>query len=203
MRQDARDKWPCRTFPHVLASELKADLRDQIREKRISTEEQCLDWLEQEERVDAPNQTLDDLWSIPFSLKHAELRLRDWRRYLRKYRRLLKQVEDWSESGEICHLLRDALPSYWKERVEDGEKKRAQKRLAVRIMSPEDQQIRIMEYFWRNLREPDQMISMKNSVYVEVFSNTAGDRLLHLSNVEWRRGEKLRMQMIPARMSLD
>ena len=49
MRQDACDKWACRTFPHRLASELKADLRDQIREKRISTEEQCLDWLEQEE----------------------------------------------------------------------------------------------------------------------------------------------------------
>ena len=61
MRQDARDKWACRTFPHRLASELKADLRDQIWEERISTEEQCLDCLEQEERVDAPNQKLDDL----------------------------------------------------------------------------------------------------------------------------------------------
>ena len=27
--------------------------------------------------------------------------------------------------------------------------------------------------------------------------------MLRLKNVEWRRGEKLRMQMIPARMSLD
>ena len=62
MRQDACDKWACRTLPHRLASELRADLRDQIREKRISTEEQCLDWLEQDERVDAPNQRLDDLW---------------------------------------------------------------------------------------------------------------------------------------------
>ena len=53
--QDARDKWVCRTFPHRMASELKADLLDQIWEKRISMEEQCLDWLEQEERVDAPN----------------------------------------------------------------------------------------------------------------------------------------------------
>ena len=28
MPQDARDKWVCLTFPHRLASELKADLRD-------------------------------------------------------------------------------------------------------------------------------------------------------------------------------
>ena len=203
MQQNARDKWACCTFPHCLASELKADLRDQIREKRISTEEQCLDWLELEERVDAPNQKLKDLWSIPLNLEHGELRLRDWRRYLRKHRRLLKQVQDWSESREIRHLLRDALPSYWKKRVEDEEKKRAKKRLAVGIMSPEDQHPRIMEYFRRNLGEPDRMISMKNSVYVEVFGDMARGRLLRRNNVEWRRAEKLRMQMIPARMSLD
>ena len=186
MRQDVRDKWACRTFPHRLASELKADLRDQIREKRISTEELCLDWLQQEDGADAPNQNLDDFWSIPLNLQRGELRLRDCRRYLREYRRLLKQVEDWSESSEICHLLRDVLPSYWRNRVEDEEKKRAKKRLAVRIMSPEDQHPPIMEYFRRNLREPDGMISMKNSVYVEVFGDTAGGRLLRLNNVEWR-----------------
>ena len=73
MRQDACDKWACCTFPHRLASELKADLRDQIRERRISLVEQCLNWLEQEERVDAPHQTLDDLLSIPLNLERREL----------------------------------------------------------------------------------------------------------------------------------
>ena len=29
---DARDKWACGIFPHCLAPELKADLRDAIRE---------------------------------------------------------------------------------------------------------------------------------------------------------------------------
>ena len=203
MRQDARDKWARCTFPHRLASELKADICDQVREKRISTEELCLDWLQQEEGADAPNQNLDDLWSIPLDLERGGLRLRDWRRYLRKYRQLLKQGEDWSESSDIRHLLRDALPSYWRNCVEDEEKKRAKKRLAVRIMSPEGQHPRIMEYFRRNLGELDRMMSMKNSVYVEVFGDTAGGRLLRLKTVEWRCGEKLRMQMIPGRMSLD
>ena len=44
---------------------------------------------------------------------------------------------------------------------------------------------------------------MKNSVDVKVVQDTARGRLLRLNNVEWRRGKKLRMQMIPARMSLD
>ena len=87
--------------------------------------------------------------------------------------------------------------------MEDEEKKRAKKRMAVRIMSPEEQHPGIMEYFRRNLGVPKRMISLKNSVYVEVFGETAGGRLLRLNNVEWRRGEKLKLQMIPARMSLD
>ena len=73
--------------------------------------------------------------------------------------------------------------------MEKEEKKRAKKRLAVRIMSPEDQHPGIMEYFRRNLGEPDQMIPMKNSVYSEVFGGTAGGRLLRLNNAECRRGE--------------
>ena len=141
----ARDKWACRTFPHLLAPKLKADLRDAIQEKMIRTEEQCLDWLEQEERVDTPNQKLDDLWAIPLNLERGELRLRVWRRYLRKYRPLLKQVEDWLEWGEIRHLLRDVLQAYWTKRVKHEQKKWANKRMAVRIMSPDEQHPGIIE----------------------------------------------------------
>ena len=93
-----------------------------------------MDWLEQEERVDTPNQKLDDLCAIPLNLERGELQLREWRRYLRKYRRLLKQLEDWSESSVTRHLLRDVLRAYFKKRVEHKEKKRANKRIAVRIM---------------------------------------------------------------------
>ena len=203
MRHEVRDKWACRTFPHRLASNLKQDLRDQIREKRIAREQQCLDWLEQEESMDTPNQKLDDRWSIPLNLERGELRWRDWRRYLHKYRRLLTQVEDWSKSSEICHLLRAVLPLYWKKGMEDEEKKWAKKHMAVHVMSLENRHPCIMEHFWRNLGEPDGIIPMKNSVYVEVVEDTAGGRLLRLNNVEWSRGEKPRMQMIPARMSLD
>ena len=101
----------------------------------------------QEERVDTPNQKIDDLWAIPLNLERGELRLRKWRRYLRQYHRPLKQVEDWSESGEICHPLQNVLPAYWKKQVEDEEKKRAKKRMAVHNMSPEEHLPGIMEHF--------------------------------------------------------
>ena len=87
--------------------------------------------------------------------------------------------------------------------MEDEEKKRAKRWVAVRIMAAEDTHAGIMEFFRRNLGEPDRMLGLKNAAYVEVFGDSMGQRLLRLNNVEWRRGEPLRMQVIFARMSLD
>ena len=87
--------------------------------------------------------------------------------------------------------------------MEDEEKKRAKKRVAVRIMASEDTHARIMEFFWRNLGEPSRTLGLKNAVYVEVFGDTMGQTLMRLSNAEWRCGELLRMQVIFARMSPD
>ena len=203
MKGAPRDKWVCRTFPHRLAQDLKEELRDQIREGSIQTEQACLQWLEDEERVDAPNQKLEDLWSIPLPLERGGLRGWQGNRYIRKYQRSLKLVEDWSESSEIRHLLKDVLPGHWKRRVEDEEKKRTKKCVAVRIMASEDIHAGIMEFIRRNLGEPSRMLGLKNAVYVEVFGDTMGQRLTRLNNAEWRRGEPLRMQVIFARMSLD
>ena len=93
MKRAPRDKWVCRTFPHRLAQDLREELRDQICEGLIQTEQACLQWLEDEEQVDAPNQKLEDLWSILLPLERGELRVREWNRYIRKYRRSLKLVE--------------------------------------------------------------------------------------------------------------
>ena len=203
MKGAPRDKWVCRTFPHRLAQNLKEELRDLIREGLKQTEQACLQWLEDEERVNAPNQKLEDLWSIPLPLERRELRVREWNRYIRKYRRSLKLVEDWNEASEIRHLLKDVLPGHWKKRVEEEEKKRAKKHVAVRIMASEDTHAGIMEFFRRNVGEPSRMLELKKAVYVEVFGDTMGQRLMGLNNAEWRRREPLRMQVIFARMSLD
>ena len=146
---------------------------------------------------------LEDLWSILLPLERGELRVREWNRCIRKYRRSLKLVEDWNASSEIGHLLKDVLPGHWKKKVEDEEKERAEKRVVVRIMSSEDTHARIIEFFRRNLGEPSRMLGLKNAVYVEVFGDTMGQRLMSLDNAEWRRGEPLRMQVIFACMSLD
>ena len=112
-------------------------------------------------------------------------------------------MEDWNEASEIRHPLKDVLPGHWKRRVEDEEKRRGKERVAVQIMASGETHAGIKEFFRRNLGEPSRMLGLKNAVYVEVFGDTMGQRLMRLNNVEWRRGEQLRMQVIFARMSLD
>ena len=182
MKGAPRDNWVCWKFPHRLAQDLKEELKDQIREGVIQTEQAYLQWLEDEERVDAPNQKLEDLWSIPLPLERGELGVREWNWYIRRYRRSLKLVEDWNEASEIRHLLKDVLPGHWKRRVEDEEKKRAKKRSALRIMASEDTRAGIMEFFRRNLSELSRMLGLKNAVYMKVFGDTMGQRLMRLNN---------------------
>ena len=52
MKGAPSDKWVCRTFPHRLAQDLKEEVRDQIREGLIQTEQARLQWLQDEERVE-------------------------------------------------------------------------------------------------------------------------------------------------------
>ena len=73
--------------------------------------------------------------------------------------------------------------------MDDEEKKRAKKRVAVRIMASAGTHGGIMEFFRRNLGEPSRMLGLKNAVYVEVFGDNMGQRLMRLNNVEWRRGD--------------
>ena len=87
--------------------------------------------------------------------------------------------------------------------MEDEERKRAKKRVAVPIMASEDTHAGIMEFFRRILGEPSRRLELKSAVYVEVFGDTMGQRLTRLNNAEWRHGEPLRLQVLFARMNLD
>ena len=70
-------------------------------------------------------------------------------------------MEDWNEASEIRHLLRPVLPGHWRRRVEDEEKKRAKKRVAVRIMASEDTHAGIMEFFRRKLGEAQPNVGVE------------------------------------------
>ena len=164
-------------------------------------EVECVDWLEDEESADAPNPKTDVLLNIPFEMERGELRLAVWRNYLPKYRRKLRMVEDWNKLSEIWHLLKDALRTFWKKKVEDGEKKRAKRRVAGKIIYGAENNVHLQECFSQNIGAPGGMISMHQSLYVEAFWQGPGQRLLRLHNQVWLKNEPLlRLREIPARI---
>ena len=127
-----------------------------------------------------------------------------WLNYLRKCRQKLRMVEDWNESAEIRHLLKDALPNNLKWKGEDEEEKPAKEKGAVKIMYWPHFHGHRRECFRRNMGEPDRMISMRQSLYVAVFWEAAGQGLLRLDNQASVKNEPLlRLREIPARMSRD
>ena len=93
MRGAPRDKLVCRTFPHRLAQDLKEELRDQIREGLIRTEQACLQWLEDEER-----------WT---------LRIRSWRTCGPSHCRWTAVTCGSGSRTGICGSTADAS-SWWK-----------------------------------------------------------------------------------------
>ena len=68
--------------------------------------------------------------------------------------------------------------------MEDKPNERAKKRIAVGIMSPEKQHPGIMECLFWKLDAPERMMSLKNSMYVEVVREMARRHVLRLKNVE-------------------
>ena len=58
----------------------------------------------------------------------------------------------------------DVLPNLWKNKVEDEEKERAKKRVAVKIMYRPQYHGHAQECFRRNIGEPDGTISMHQSL---------------------------------------
>ena len=71
--------------------------------------------------------------------------------------------------------------------MEDEEKKRAKKRVAVRIMASEYTHTGIMEFFRRNLGEPSRMLGLKNTVHVA----TPWDKG-HCASTMWSGGAESR-----------
>ena len=92
MLRDMPDKWACHTFPHRRAPNLRRIYviqfvrRGSIRRNNVSIGSS------RKKELMLQTKRRHGLWSIPLNLERGDLRLMDWRRYLRKCRRLLKQV---------------------------------------------------------------------------------------------------------------
>ena len=80
------------------------------KEGKIKTLKEAKKWLNEQERVDAPQ--------VAIKLQHdgREIRLRDWRDFRGQYILFRRNVEEWNEGDEQARLL-SMLPEAWIKRV--------------------------------------------------------------------------------------
>ena len=105
------------------------------KEGKIKTLKDAKKWLNEQERVDAPQVAAKRCKSIKLEHDGREIRLRDWRDFRGKYTLFRRNVEDWNEGDEQARLL-SMLPEAWIKRVTKEESKRAKSNHTVKMMLP-------------------------------------------------------------------
>ena len=103
------------------------------KEGKIKTLKEAKKWLNEQERVDAPQVAAKRWKSIKLEHDGREIRLRDWRDFRGKYTLYRRNVEDWNEGDEQARLL-SMLPEAWIKRVTKEESKRAKSNHTVKMM---------------------------------------------------------------------
>ena len=75
------------------------------KERKIGTLKEAKKWLNEQERVDAPQVAAKRWRAIKLQHDGREIRLRDWRDFRGQYTLFRRNVEDWNEGDEQARLL--------------------------------------------------------------------------------------------------
>ena len=129
------EKYVFRRFRYRLPEVLQELYFVATKEGKIKTLKEAKKWLNEQERVDAPQVAAKRWKSIKLQHVGREIRLRDWRDFRGQYTLFRRNVEDWNEGDEQARLL-SMLPEAWIKRVTKEEAKRGKSNHTVKIMLP-------------------------------------------------------------------
>ena len=195
------EKYVFRRFRYRLPEVLGELYFVATKEGRIKTLKEAKKWLNEQERVDAPQVAAKRWKSIKLQHDGREIRLRDWRDFRGHYTLLRRNVEDWNEGDEQARLL-SMLPEAWIKRVTKEESKRAKSNHTVKMMLPKVYHTNVVAWTRKNVARDVKRHSLRNAL----LSTVSGDRE---KTAMWRvdecelSGQTIRLQAIPARMSCD
>ena len=195
------EKYVFRRFRYRLPEVLGEMYFVATKEGRIKTLKEAKKWLNEQERVDAP-QVAAKLWkSIKLHHDGREIRLRDWRYFRGHYTLLRRNVEDWNEGDEQARLL-SMLPEAWIKRVTKEESKRAKSNHTVRMMLPKEYHTNVVAWTRKNVARDVKRRSLRNALLITVSGDRENTAMWCLDECELS-GQTIRLQAIPARMSCD
>ena len=110
---------------------------------KIKTLKEAKKWLNEQERVDAPQVAVKRWRAIKLQHDGREILLRDWRDFRGQYTLFRRNVEDWNEGDEQARLL-PMLPEAWIKRVTKNEAKRAKFNHTFKMMLPKEYRPKVL-----------------------------------------------------------
>ena len=171
------------------------------KEGKIKTLKEAKKWLNERERVDAPQVAAERWKAIKLQHDGGEIRLRYWRDFWGQNTLYRRNVEDWNEGDEQARLL-SMLPEAWIKRVTKEEAKRARSSHTVKMMLPKEYHTNVVAWTRKNVTRDVKRHSLRKALLITV----TGD---HEKTAMWRLdecdvgGQTICLQAIPARMSCD
>ena len=171
------------------------------KEGKIKTLKEAKKWLNEQERVDAPQVAAKRSKSIKLQHDGREIRLRDWRDFRGHYTLFRRNVEDWNEGDEQARLL-SMLPEAWIKRVTKEEAKRAKSNHTVKMMLPKEYHTNVVAWTRKNVARDVKRHSLRNAPLITVSGDREKTAMWRLDECELS-GQTIRLQAIPARMSCD
>ena len=171
------------------------------KEGKIKTLKEAKKWLNEQERMDAP-QVAAKRWKS-FKLQHdgREIRLRDWRDFRGQYTLFCRNAEDWNEGDEQARLL-SMLPEAWIRRVTKEEAKRAKSNHTVNMMLPKEYHTNVVAWTRKNVAPDVKRHSLLNALLIPVTGNCEKTAMWRLDECDVS-GQTIRLHAITARMSCD
>ena len=171
------------------------------KEEKIETLKEAKEWLNEQERVDAPQVAAKRWKAIKLQHDGREIRLRDWRDFRGQYTLFGRNVEDWNEGDEQARLL-SMLPEAWIKRVTKEEAKRAKSNHTVKMMLPKEYHRNVVAWTKTHVAPDVKRHSLRNALLIIVTGDREKTAMWRLDECELG-GQTICPQAIPARMSCD
>ena len=171
------------------------------KEKKIKTLKEAKKWLNEQERVDAPQVAAKPWRAIKLQHDGREIRLRDWRDFRGQYTLFCRNVEDWNEGDEQARLL-SMLPEAWIKRVTKEEAKRAKFNHTFNMMLPREYHPNVLASTKKHVARDVKRRELRNALLITVTGDREKTAMLRLDECDVGN-QTLRLQAIPARMTRD
>ena len=195
------EKYVFRRFRYRLPEVLQELYFVATKEGKIKTLKEAKKWLNEQERVDAPQVAAKRWKSIKLQHDGREIRLRDWRDFRGQYTLFRRNVEDRNEGDEQARLL-SMLPEAWIKRVTKEEAKRAKSNHTVKMNVPKEYHTNVVAWTRKNVSRDVKRHSLRNALLITVSGDREKTAMWRLDECDVS-GQTIRLQAILARMSCD